>query len=149
MELLVPYWEEAGYEVNLEEDKPWLIELTNLIRENLKRLSDAIEESRLLFGSSIEFNSEAITQLQQPGVVALLKTILANIPAELTLAATQELITTATKTHNVKKGVVMKSLRAALMGSLQGHDLIGSWLLLNSKGWDKPRLESALAQVSL
>jgi glutamyl-tRNA synthetase len=39
----------------------------------------------------------------------------------------------------------MKSLRAALLGSLQGPDLAGSWLLLHRSGADRPRLEEALA----
>jgi glutamyl-tRNA synthetase len=39
----------------------------------------------------------------------------------------------------------MKSLRAALLGSLQGPDLVGSWLLLHRSCVDRPRLEKALA----
>ncbi len=147
LELLLPYWQEAGYQVNLTEDQPWLIQLTDLIRESLKRLSDAPKESHLLFGSSIEFSEEALKQLQQPGVADILLTLLEGITAQLNLTEIQSLITTTTKTHKVKKGVVMKSLRAALMGSLQGPDLAGSWLLLNSKGWDKLRIESALKLV--
>ena len=147
MELLLPYWQEAGYEVNPTEDRAWLIQLTNLISEGLKRLSDAGPASHQLFGASIDFTEEAVKQLQQPGVIDILKTVLEGVTTDLTLAQIEELITTTTKTHSVKKGLVMKSLRAALMGSLQGPDLKGSWLLLNSKGWDRLRLESALKQV--
>jgi glutamyl-tRNA synthetase len=46
----------------------------------------------------------------------------------------------------VKKGVLMKSLRAALLGSLQGPDLISSWRLLHALGEDRSRLPSARAQ---
>jgi glutamyl-tRNA synthetase len=42
---------------------------------------------------------------------------------------------------------VMKSLRAALMGDLQGPDLIQSWLLLHQKGWDSIRLQQALSHI--
>jgi len=38
----------------------------------------------------------------------------------------------------------MKSLRAALLGCLQGPDLLETWLLLHRLGEDKPRLERAL-----
>lgn len=147
MELLLPYWQEAGYQVKLPEDRAWLIQLTDLIKEGLKRTSDAPNESRLLFGSSINFNEEALKQLQTPGVADIIKTILEGITDQLNLDQIEELITTTTTTNNVKKGLVMKSLRAGLMGSLQGPDLKQSWLLLNNKGWDRPRLESALGQL--
>jgi glutamyl-tRNA synthetase len=42
---------------------------------------------------------------------------------------------------------VMKSLRAGLTGSLQGPDLMQSWLLLSQKGWDRGRLEQAIAAI--
>jgi glutamyl-tRNA synthetase len=45
----------------------------------------------------------------------------------------------------VKKGAVMKTLRAALMGSMHGPDLIQSWLILHQRQYDQPRLEAALA----
>jgi glutamyl-tRNA synthetase len=39
----------------------------------------------------------------------------------------------------------MKSLRAALMGALQGPDLMESWLILRQRQFDVPRLKEALA----
>jgi glutamyl-tRNA synthetase len=50
----------------------------------------------------------------------------------------------AAASAGVKKGVVMKSLRAALLGSLQGPDLLASWQLLHRIGEDRLRLERAL-----
>jgi glutamyl-tRNA synthetase len=47
----------------------------------------------------------------------------------------------------VKKGLVMKSLRAALMGSLQGPDLIESWWILRRRQVDVARLQGALALI--
>jgi glutamyl-tRNA synthetase len=44
----------------------------------------------------------------------------------------------------VKKGVLMKSLRAALLGSLQGPDLVTTWRLLHASGEDQARLAQAL-----
>jgi glutamyl-tRNA synthetase len=38
----------------------------------------------------------------------------------------------------------MKTLRAALLGSLQGPDLMDTWLLLHRLGDDLPRLRSCL-----
>ena len=44
----------------------------------------------------------------------------------------------------VKKGVIMKSLRAALLGSLQGPDLLATWLLLHRSGEDRARIQRSL-----
>jgi len=39
----------------------------------------------------------------------------------------------------------MKSLRAALLGSLQGPDLLASWQLLHHIGEDQERVATALS----
>ena len=44
----------------------------------------------------------------------------------------------------VKKGVLMKTLRAALLGSLQGPDLLTTWLLLQPSGEARGRIERSL-----
>lgn len=147
MELLLPYWQQSGYQINQIEDRDWLLGITELIKGSLKRLSDAPNETNVLFGSSIEFTQEAIDQLKIEQVGNIIRDIAQRIDEPLDSSVIDEIINTVTKTHNVKKGLVMKSLRAALMGSLQGHDLKQSWLLLNKKGWDKPRLASALELI--
>ncbi|HZG39616.1 MAG TPA: glutamate--tRNA ligase, partial [Nodosilinea sp.] len=55
------------------------------------------------------------------------------------------LVNDVTKAQGVKKGLVMKSMRAALMGALQGPDLMESWLILRQRGFDVPRLKESLA----
>jgi glutamyl-tRNA synthetase len=61
----------------------------------------------------------------------------------------QALLGEAVSRAGVKKGVLMKSLRAALLGSLQGPDLISSWRLLHALGEDGPRLAAAASQSSM
>ncbi|MFY7696795.1 MAG: glutamate--tRNA ligase, partial [Cyanobium sp.] len=56
----------------------------------------------------------------------------------------QHLLEAGAAAAGVKKGVMMKSLRAALLGSLQGPDLLTSWQLLHQIGEDQKRLETAL-----
>ncbi|MEA5508894.1 glutamate--tRNA ligase [Crocosphaera sp. UHCC 0190] len=147
VELVIPYWQEAGYEVNLESDRPWLEQMAALIGPSLTRLSDAPKESHLLFGETVTYSEEAMAQIEQEGVKDILKAVLDNLEdvAELTEEKAQEIIKTVTKTFKVKKGLIMRSLRAGLMGELHGPDLIQSWLLLNDKGWDKSRLKEALS----
>jgi glutamyl-tRNA synthetase len=148
VKLLIPYWQEAGYEVNLSQDQAWLEELTALIAPSLTRLTDAVKESYLLFGASVTYTEKAIAQLHQEGVTEILKAILAEKEnyEQFTDKEAQEIINNVVKSQKVKKGVVMKSLRAGLMGDLQGPDLIQSWLLLHQKGWDLSRLQDALKQ---
>lgn len=144
--LLLPYWEEAGYVVDIEGDRPWLEKLTALIAPSLTRLTDAVKESRLLLQETVDFSEEAMTQLKQEKAPEIIQEIYETITKKEALTDNEpaELIQQVTKSHNVKKGLVMKSLRAALMGELHGPDLIQSWLLLNQKGWDKLRLRQAL-----
>lgn len=147
--LLIPYWEKAGYSINLDTDQEWIGSLTAMIAPSLTRLTDCVKESRLIFGEKITHDEEALKQLKQEGVKEVLSSILEGIKdkTNLTHDEAQTLINQVTKAHNVKKGVVMRSLRAGFMGELKGPDLIQSWLLLNQKGWDQIRLESSLKQI--
>jgi glutamyl-tRNA synthetase len=146
IDLLIPYWQEAGYDTD---DRPWLLQLTALITPSLTRLSDAVKESRLLFGEKASYSEEAISQLQQEGAAAILQSILEEIPESdsFTAVEAKDLVKRVTKAHNVKQGVVMKSLRAALMGELHGPDLMQSWALLHQKKVDRLRLGDALATL--
>ncbi|WP_204103941.1 MULTISPECIES: glutamate--tRNA ligase [Spirulina sp. CCY15215] len=146
VDLLIPYWQNAGYEFNSEGDRSWLIELTGIIAPSLTRLSDAVAESRLLFGDSIIFDDKGQAQIEQEGVkeiFAAILTAIADYP-EMTSEDAKAIIQQVTKEKKVKKGFVMKSLRAGLTGELQGPDLIQSWVLLHRRGWDKTRLQSTV-----
>jgi glutamyl-tRNA synthetase len=146
IDLLIPYWQEAGYDTD---DRPWLLQLTALITPNLTRLSDAVKESRLLFGEKASYSEEALSQLQQEGAATILRSILEEVPESdsFTAVEAKDLVKRVTKAHNIKQGVVMKSLRAALMGELHGPDLMQSWALLHQKKVDRLRLGDALATL--
>ena len=58
--------------------------------------------------------------------------------------AAKSLLGQACESAGVKKGVLMKSLRAALLGQLQGPDLMESWLLLHATGEDRGRISRCL-----
>ena len=49
--------------------------------------------------------------------------------------------------HNVKKGILMKSLRVAFFGSLSGPDLIQSWELFSENKTDRSRIERCLKSI--
>ncbi|WP_030006589.1 glutamate--tRNA ligase [Picosynechococcus sp. NKBG042902] len=147
-DLLIPYLQAAGYEDYLG-DRSWLESLVTLVAPSLTRLADVTQETRLLFGDSITLDEKATAQLQTEGVKAILQEVLQNIQTstDLTPDEAKALINQVTKAHGVKKGVVMKSMRAGLMGELQGPDLMQSWVLLHQKGWDIERLNQAIASI--
>ncbi|MFM7192767.1 MAG: glutamate--tRNA ligase family protein, partial [Microcystaceae cyanobacterium] len=144
--LLLPYWQAAGYAFDLAQDQAWLEPLATLIAPSLTRLTDAVKESQLLLTETVTLQPDGQQQLEQPGAKEVLTQVLTFLrsPEPLTETSAKEQINQITKTLGVKKGVVMKSLRAGLMGTVQGPDLIQSWLLLNQKGWDQSRLQNVL-----
>lgn len=145
-DLLIPYWQEAGYKFDGGRERTWLEQLVALISASLTRLKDAVEQSQLFFSDTVEFSEEASKQLQLEGSAAALKAIIAALENQpLDAATAQEIIKQVVKTQNVKKGLVMRSLRAALTGDVHGPDLIQSWLLLHQIGLDQPRLSRAIA----
>lgn len=144
---LVPYWQHAGYAVDLAGDRPWLEQVATLVGQSLVRLSDATDMTRYLFDADLPHDEEAIAQLQQAGVADLLaavQTLLAEQTAPLTEDSAKDIVKQATKAAGVKKGLVMRSLRAALTCAMHGPDLIQSWVLLHAKGIDQARLTAAL-----
>ena len=54
------------------------------------------------------------------------------------------MISDTAKESNAKKGLIMKSLRVALLGSLKGPDLITTWVLLSKSGQDRTRISSVI-----
>ena len=148
IDLLIPFWEEAGYTFTDGRERPWLEQLVSLIAASLTRLVDAVPMSKVFFTDGVEFSEEGSQQLQQEGVKPVLQAILTTLEnqPEFSADTAQSIIKQVVKEQGVKKGLVMRSLRAALTGDVHGPDLIQSWLLLNQIGLDKQRLSSALAR---
>ncbi|AFZ60178.1 glutamate--tRNA ligase [Anabaena cylindrica FACHB-243] len=145
-DLLIPVWETAGYTFSGGRERPWLEQLVSLIAASLTRLVDAVAMSKMFFTDGVELTEEGSAQLQQEGVKATLQGIITALEnqSELSADSAQEIIKQVVKEQKVKKGLVMRSLRAALTGDVHGPDLIQSWLLLNQIGLDKPRLNQAI-----
>ncbi|MGM3309098.1 glutamate--tRNA ligase [Anabaena sp. WFMT] len=145
-DLLIPFWETAGYTFSGGRERPWLEQLVSLIAASLTRLVDAVAMSKMFFTDAVELTEEGSAQLQQEGVKATLQSIITALEnqSELSADSAQEIIKQVVKEQKVKKGLVMRSLRAALTGDVHGPDLIQSWLLLNQIGLDKPRLNQAI-----
>ncbi|PMB45447.1 glutamate--tRNA ligase [Fischerella thermalis CCMEE 5205] len=148
-DLLIPYWEEAGYKLTGgREERSWLEKLVVLIQPSLTRLVDAVAMSKLFFTDAVEYSEEATVQLKQEGVASAIEAVIAALQnqQEFNEASAQDIIKQVVKQQNVKKGLIMRSLRAALTGDMHGPDLIQSWLLLHEIGLDQPRLVQAIAK---
>ncbi|MEB3125069.1 MAG: glutamate--tRNA ligase [Synechococcales bacterium] len=144
-DLLIPIWEEAGYEFHRDSERQWLEQLTALLSASLVRLTDGVDLARPFLAKELEFNESAVAQLRQPQGINSLKYVISQLPAApLTLEMAQALIQQVVQVQGLKKGLVMKTMRAALTGELQGPDLLESWVLLNQRKVDLKRLEQAL-----
>lgn len=146
--LLIPYWQKAGYEFEPTDDRPWLEQITALIAPSLTRLTDAAPMTGFFFAELLEINEEGAKQLQKEGALLAIEAIREALDSSepLTEASAGAIIKQVVKQQKVKKGLVMRSLRAALTGDVHGPDLIQSWLILNQRGLDRARLEKVLKE---
>ena len=147
VEMLIPYWQAADYAFDPEVDRDWLTALAGLLGPSLTRLADAVEQGRFFFAEIMDYSEAATKQLHQDGVAELLTATLERLQAGASLEsldAVKALVTDVVKAQGIKKGLMMKSMRAALMGDMQGPDLTESWLILHQRQFDLPRLKKAV-----
>lgn len=144
-DLLIPYWQEAGFEFD-PQDRTWLEEIAALIGPSLTRLSEAADMSRIFFIDTVDIEEDAKDMLRQEDAKTAIQAVVDATESHpnFTLDDAKAIVKTITKEQKVKKGLVMKSLRAALTGALQGPDLMQSWMILNRKGRARDRLQQAL-----
>ncbi|MEG4224581.1 glutamate--tRNA ligase [Microcoleus sp. N9_B2] len=150
-DLLIPYWQKAGYEFDSEADRPWLEQIAALIGPSLVRLTDAVDMCKLFFSTTVEYEEEALAQLQQPGAAQALQAVVEAMEthSSLTSAEAQKITKKLSKEKNLNKGLIMRSLRAALTGAMHGPDLIESWVILHQRGTAKTRLQEAISNLNL
>lgn len=147
-DLLIPYWQGAGYAFDPEGDRPWLEAIAALVGPSLTLLPEAVDMSHFFFTQPLDFSEAATQQLQQAGADTVVQGVLDALKNGMTVNSRDEaqaIIKQVTKDYDLKKGLVMRSLRAALMADMQGPDLVDSWVILHDRGFDTARLEQALA----
>jgi glutamyl-tRNA synthetase len=145
-ELLIPYWQQAGYGFDPNSDRYWLEQLTALLGPSLTRLKDAIDMSEVFFVETVQPDEEAKAQLKADGAMTVIEAIATQLNTEEALKPedAKGLIKAVTKETKLKKGLIMRSLRAALTGAVHGPDLIETWVLLHQRGLDQTRFQSVL-----
>ncbi len=144
LDQLRPLWAEEGWLDQASADQAWLESLCALIGPSLVTLRDGLDQARPFFRRP-ELSEAALAQLQSPGAREALQALLELLgEGPLSLEQAQDLLAQAVTAAGVKKGVLMKTLRAALMGSLQGPDLLSTWLLLQPSGEAAERIRRSL-----
>ena len=139
---LQPLWSAQGWAI--ADGRNWLLELAALLGPSLTTLQDGIDQARPFFERPA-LAEAAQQQLTSEGAIPALSALLERLPqGALTAEAAQALLGEAVAAAGVKKGVLMKSLRAALLGSLQGPDLLTTWLLLQPSGEAAARIQRCL-----
>ena len=141
-----PLWEEQEW--RLPEDPSWSLDLCELLGPSLTLLKDVVDQAQPFFVCP-ELQEDGLKQLNVDGARSALSHLVERLQSDpwdgRDTAKAQSLLAEATTQAGVKKGVLMKSLRAALLGRLQGPDLITTWSLLARVGEDLPRLKRCLS----
>ena len=143
-EIICEYWDNLGWKPPSQE---WTLKLTILIKDSMTLLKDAIDQSRPFFLLP-QIQKEGQDFLENDGCKVSLKQILNYLieqnTVKLNKEKAQEIINGISKKHNLKKGILMKSLRVAFFGCLSGPDLIQSWELFSEIKSDISRIERCL-----
>jgi glutamyl-tRNA synthetase len=138
---LMPVWQAAGYDF-ADADRAWLEQITALIQPSLTKLNEAAALTKFYSQPLLEPDADASKQLQQPEAKLVLQAVLDALATSDTFTSdtAQAIIAQVLEAQGLKKGIVLRSLRAALMGAMQGPDLSESWVILHQRGWDRLRL---------
>ena len=138
------FWDDNGW---VPPSQEWANKLTILLRDSMTLLKDAIDQSEPFF-SIPTIQKEGQDFLENNESKASLKLILNYLTNQntrkLDKEKAKETINEISKINNIKKGILMKSLRIAFFGSLSGPDLIQSWELLSEIKTDRSRIERCI-----
>jgi len=137
---LNPLFKENGWNIPSQE---WGIHLVDLIGPSMVLINDGVDQAKPFFEEP-KLSNDGKKQLELDEAKIILKFVLEKLESlDASLSSKEEaldLINKATKSCSVKKGLVMKSLRAALFGTLNGPDLVQSWVLLSRFSKDRTRI---------
>ncbi len=144
LESIEKIWLKEGWKIP---SKEWGEELCQLIAPSLITIKDAIEQSSAFFEDP-ELEEDGKKQLGIDGAKDSLIFLLQELNKDpwdgKDFTKAKEIIQKTAEKTKIKKGLIMKSLRAALLGKLQGPDLIQTWGLLAKVGEDQKRIKKWL-----
>tara|TARA_B100000212_G_C26947381_1_gene352772 strand:- start:34 stop:492 length:459 start_codon:yes stop_codon:yes gene_type:complete len=136
-------WEKQEWGIPSQQ---WGLNLTLLIKDSIIVLRDVIDQSEPFFKLP-DVDKKSAEFLKNNHVKSLLKDVI-NLLSEknqtIDLNNAKEIIEEISTKYKIKKVILLKSLRIAFFGCLNGPDLIKSWLLLSQKGEDISRIQRCL-----
>jgi len=143
-EIMGQYWDDNGW---VPPSQEWAYKLAILLRDSMTLLKDAIDQSKPFFLIP-PIKKEGQDFLKKNDGKASLKLILNYLIKQNTIKLdrdkAKEIINEISKMHDIKKGVLMKSLRVAFFGSLSGPDLIQCLEVFAESNSDRTRIERCL-----
>ncbi len=143
-ECINQYWEKKCWEIP---SKEWGLALTKLIGPSLILLKDSIDQAEPFFEEPVLLD-DAIKQINSDGAKKALETVLVQLEQTpwdgIDIAKAKNIIEKSMALAEVKKGLIMKTLRAAFLGQLKGPDLLTTWSLLATKDEDRKRIRRCL-----
>ena len=153
---LLPLWQAKNWVPKRSEqdhsswaNPSWQTALCQLIGPSLTLLQDGVDQAAPFF-STPDLSDAAKTQLSSTGAREALVALHERLPeGQLDPGQAKDLLAEAAVEAGVKKGVMMKCLRAALLGSLQGPDLLETWMLLHHVGTDRDRIAACLKETQI
>ncbi len=144
LDKLDPLFKKNGWSLPNQE---WGENLVELLGPSMVLITDGVDQAKPFFEEP-KLNEDGKKQLEIIEAKKVLQFILENLekldPFFIDEDKALNLVKISTKTCEVKKGIVMKSLRAALFGTLNGPDLIKSWVLLSRVSKDRTRIRRIL-----
>ena len=143
-EIMRKYWDDNGW---VPPSQEWAYKLAILLRDSMTLLKDAIDQSKPFFLiPSIQKEGQDFLENQESklSLKLILNYLIEQNTIKLDKEKSKEIINEISKMHNVKKGIIMKSLRVAFFGSLSGPDLIQSWELFAESKTDRTRIKRCL-----
>ncbi len=128
-------------------DKDWCISLAELIGPSMTLLNDGVTEARPFFEEP-PLEEQGRAQLEVDGVTEAIKSLIGYLDQTpwdgIDKNIGIQILSEVAKSVGVKKGLLMKGLRAALLGKMQGPDLMTAWGLLARIRQDRQRLRSRI-----
>ncbi len=144
LQRLEPLWINQGWSTA---NKEWCIDLIKLIGPSMTLLNDGVDQAKPFFNTPL-LEEDGRKQLELDGSIKAIESLLNQLEKTpwdgKQSDSAKEILTITSKSADIKKGLLMKSLRVALLGRMNGPDLITSWGLLARIGQDRLRLRRCL-----
>ncbi len=125
--MLVPYFAQWGWvhDPPTEEEWSYLLQVTPLIQERMRTLSEAVESAEFFYREPENYDDKARSRLSKDGVAELLSELSNRLEAltEFSVEQVEETVRQLAAERNLKAAEVIHPTRAAVTGRMEGPSL--------------------------